>query len=547
MKSKYVFSTLVVLLVMSFVLSACQPAAQQSPATTDVAPATTEPSGTPSRIVWADNDSYYTLDPFISASQWVQHYAVFDPLWVTNLDMTGYVGVLAESWESSADSLSITIHLRQDATFTDGTAVNADAIKWDIDYYKDPEVGSPFGGWMVDVVDSVEVVDPFTLKINLKTPYAPFYYWMAQMVFPSPTAYQQLGADAFANAPVGSSAFKVVENVPDSHILYEKNPDFHWYPSFIQNPGPSKVDEFEVKFGLEEQVAFAQLQTGEIDVAVVPAANVDAALADPNLEVVQRVQAGIQYLGFNTEVAPFSDVAFRKALTNAINRDELIQVGYEGKAIPVWSPLSPAVFGWSDTFEEEAKASEPFDAAQAIQKLTDAGYVDVNGDGFIEDKDGNPMELTLMYTDNVINKLVCETLQGQLKDVGLNVVLEAAEGQVIMDATKVGSHQMIYWAYGLSDATILSYLFKSNRIGGSNRTRFNSPEMDRLLDIMESEMNPDVRLEKVIDAMRYEVEQRPFISLFAQNRYYAFRKSEFTGVIFDSAGVPYFGDATPVQ
>jgi peptide/nickel transport system substrate-binding protein len=544
MKSRFVFAALAILLIASFVLSACQPAPTEQAAVTEAAPAV---STTPSRIVWADNDSYYTLDPFISASQWVQHYAVFDPLWVTNLDMTGYVGVLAESWESSEDGLSITIHLRQGATFTDGTAVDAAAIKWDLDYYKDPDLGSPFGGWMVDVVDTVDVIDTNTLKITLKSPYAPFYYWMAQMVFPSPTAYQNLGADAFANAPVGSGPFKVVENVPDSYISYVKNADYAWYPSFIQNRGASKIDEFYIKFGLEDQVIFAQLQTGEIDVAQVPAANVDAALADPNLEVVQRIQAGIQYLGFNTEIAPFNDLAFRKALANAINRDELIQVGYEGKAIPVWSPLSPAVFGYNQAFEDEAKASEPFDAAMAIQKLTDAGYVDSNGDGFVEDKDGNPMELTLAYTDNVVNKLICETLQGQLKDVGVNVVLEALEGQVIMDMTKEGTHEMIYWAYGLSDATILSYLFKSNRIGGSNRTRFNSPEMDRLLDIMESEMNPDVRLQKVVDVMRYEVEQRPFISLFAQNRYYAFRKSEFTGVVFDSSGVPYFGDAAPVQ
>ena len=88
-------------------------------------------------------------------------------------DLKEYVPYVAESWTFSEDNLSMTVKLREDVTFTDGTPVNAEAIEWNVLKHLDPELASPGGGDLRDAVASIEIVDEYTFTLNLNAPYAP--------------------------------------------------------------------------------------------------------------------------------------------------------------------------------------------------------------------------------------------------------------------------------------------------------------------------------------------------------------------------------------
>ena len=112
-------------------------------------------------------------------------------------DLSGYVGDLAESWEISADNKTVTFKLRPEAVFHDGTPVNAEAIKYNVDKYMDETLASPQGGDMRSILESLEIIDDTTVAFHLNAPYAPFFNYMQGLEIVSPTAYEKYGPGQF--------------------------------------------------------------------------------------------------------------------------------------------------------------------------------------------------------------------------------------------------------------------------------------------------------------------------------------------------------------
>ena len=96
--------------------------------------------------------------------------------------------------------------------------------------------------------------------------------------------------------------------------------------------------------------------------------------------------------------------------------------------------------------------------------------------------------------------------------------------------TVKGTHEMILWGYGLIDPSILTYLFHSERLGRSNRTRFVRPELDTLLNAADGALDWSVRQQKVADVLKYLVEQRPNIPLWSAYSYTGYRKDKIAGL-----------------
>ncbi|MBK8021143.1 MAG: hypothetical protein IPK19_06825 [Chloroflexi bacterium] len=149
------------------------------------------------RIVVADGASNVSLDPFVTSWHSWPHYALFPTLFVRD-DTMEYVGFLADTREIGDDGLSLTINLIQTATFTDGTPVNAEAIKYNLDKYANPDTGASQGADLIGLLLSTEVVDEYTLKLNLASSFAPLFFVLANLEIVSPTAYEALGRRTLA-------------------------------------------------------------------------------------------------------------------------------------------------------------------------------------------------------------------------------------------------------------------------------------------------------------------------------------------------------------
>ncbi len=578
MKTKSSLLTILsMVMIASMVLAACAPAATPTAAPTVAAPttapvsptsaptavpatavpptavpATAGPTTAPTaagptkggKIVVSDAaGNYFTLDEFVSPWHDYADYAMYDPMLSTKLDFSGYVGGLVEDqWEVSSDNLTVTFHVRQGLKFQDGTVVDAAALKWNLDHWIDPKVAAPGGGNLQSAIKSVEAPDATTLIIHLLAPYAPLYNELAGAEMASPTAYQALGPDKFAQAPVGAGPFEKPVIVPNDSYTYSRYDAYNWAPNIFQNKGPAYPDQFEVKFVADDQTAFAALQTGEINVlASIPAQFLDQAKADPKITIVQGAETGGEYLGFNTQYPPFDNPQVRVAISYAINRDEVIQAAVSGAGVPMYSNLSTAEIGYSQEAEDYGKSkSDNVDTAKKM--LADLGYK-AGSDGILVGKDGKRMEFKLSNTGTDEIKRIAEDIQAQLKDIGIQADLDVKDSNTIKKMTQDGTHQMIIWGYGLLDPNILTYLFSSTRIGVSNRTRFSNPDLDKMLKDADSTMDYNSRMQKVNAILKFLIDQRPNIPLFSHIYYAGYRNDIIAGLKFDKAANPNFMDA----
>ena len=336
------------------------------------------------RLIVADANSNTSLDPFVSSWHSWPHYAIYPTLFARALDMS-YVGFLADTWEVSEDSKSLTINLIDSASFTDGTPIDAAAIQWNLERYANPDTGASQGADLITLLDSIEINSDHSFTMHMTSPYAPLFFVLSGLEIVSPTAYEAAGPDNFGTSPVGGGPFMFKELVTDNYVLFERNPDFTWAPpELYDHSGPVFLEELQILFIGEEQTVLAALETGEVSLAGIPTQNLAGAEANPDIDVHVAQLNQIRYVGFNTSKDPWTNPDLRKAFAYATDRQEFVTLAWEDLAEPLYQPLPPTIWGHNPDLDAQAPS---FDPDKAMAMLDELGYVDVNGDGLREDPD----------------------------------------------------------------------------------------------------------------------------------------------------------------
>ncbi|MFN8528843.1 MAG: ABC transporter substrate-binding protein [Anaerolineae bacterium] len=464
------------------------------------------------RLVVADGASNVSLDPFVTAWHSWPHYAIFSTLFVRdeNLD---YVGFLADTWEVAEDGMSLTIHLIQNATFTDGTPVNAEAIKWNLDKYANPDTGASQGADLIGLLVSTDVIDEYTVQLNLNASFAPLFYVLSGLEIVSPTAYEAAGPENFGTAPVGAGPFMLEELNTNNYVLLQRNPDFTWAPpELYDNPGPVPLEELQILFLDEQQTILSALETGEVTVAGIPTQNLADVQANPDITVDTAQLNELRYIGFNTSKAPWDNVELRRAFAYATDREEVNLLAYDGLAQTVYQPLPPAIWGHNPDLDATSYHYEPERAAAMFDEL---GYVDANGDGVRDNPDGSAWSVPLAVVNSDEMLRIAEVIDAQWRALGIPVEIQPMERSALIDLTTTGTHDLFLLYYGYSDPSILTYFFDPDRRGGSNRTWFVSDELTALLQAADTDLNQETRYEKVTAVSQYIIDQSPWIFLAA--------------------------------
>jgi peptide/nickel transport system substrate-binding protein len=237
-------------------------------------------------------------DPVTSTAGWDTHALalVYDGL--TQLDKEGeVVPGLAESWEYSADGTAVTFHLREDAVFSDGSPVTADAVKQNLERGRDQENSTLAG--QLRIVTGVDVEDEHTATVHLdQADYqVPNLFAGKTGFIVNPAAFDDV--QSLATQPEGSGPFSLEEYVPNAHANLEKNTKY-WNADHIF------IDEFSVVPVTDPATIVAGVNSGQWDVALVPPAQVDGAKA-AGLEVETIKALTVRALDVNRTVAPFDD------------------------------------------------------------------------------------------------------------------------------------------------------------------------------------------------------------------------------------------------
>ncbi|MGE5596193.1 MAG: ABC transporter substrate-binding protein, partial [Hyphomicrobiales bacterium] len=373
---------------------------------------------------------------------------------------------LVSEWEQ-VDPTVVTLKLRNDLKFTDGTPVNAAAVKFAFERQADPNLGAPRRATLAGV--TVDVIDDLTARVNFSKPNAPFLEALAINApagigaLVSPTAVEKLGNDKFNENPVSVGPFTIEKLGLDSESTFVPNPDWP-----ITAPNGDKLpylDRVRVRVIPETAVAVAELQSGGIDLDYVfLGENVAQIEGQSDLTVMVGKGAITQRVGLQLSKAPTNIVAFRKALAYAFDRDEFAVTFTDGLGDPGRGPLTQLTWAYD--------ASAPYysyDEKKARDFLSQAGL------------EGGTKVNICTYTSGVYPR-IGEMIQAQLKKIGVDVTVDSMEVPVYTERyRKNGEYSLGLEGGGAPQGdpfqTLASLFGTANQPGGTEM-----PEVDALLE-----------------------------------------------------------------
>ncbi|KIX13630.1 ABC transporter substrate-binding protein [Dethiosulfatarculus sandiegensis] len=307
---------------------------------------------------------------------------------------------LATGYEVSKDGLTWTIKLRKGVKYTDGTPFNAQAMKVTFDRILNPKLRVPLR-FAVSMVKSCDVVDDYTIKLNLKYPFAPLAptLSMALVTAMSPTAIKKYGEDVRQH-PVGAGPYVLTEWVKGDRIVMVRNKDYY-------GKKPT-VEKIVWKVVPEVSTREAMLRSGEIDVCYKPSpANVAALDADSNLKVDAPLDTRTIFMGLNCQKGITKNKLVRQAFNYAVDKRAIVKKILFGTAQAMDGPCSPILFGYKKMANQY-----DYDPEKAKALLKKAGF-DFN-------------QVVKMRTPNgryLFDKQVSETVQAFLQAIGVKVEL----------------------------------------------------------------------------------------------------------------------------
>ncbi len=385
-------------------------------------------------------------------------------------------GELAESWEISADNLTITFHLRKGVKWHDGAPFTSADVKFNYELYVDPKTPTAYAESFKQVT-RVETPDPYTFVAHYEKPYAPALISWGMSVHPKHLlAGQEVTKSSLARKPIGTGPYKLADWQAGEKIVLEANPDYFEGQPYIKRVVYRIIPDISTQF--------LELQTGSLDFMGLAPLQFDRQTDTPAFRRLYNkfryLNFGYTYLGYNLNRPLFQDKKVRQALAYAINKEELIEGVLLGYGAVATGPYKP------DTWVHNADVPRyDYSPEKARELLQSAGWTDSDGDGVL-DKDGRKFAFTIVTNQgNDLRSKTGEIIQRRFKDVGVEVKLRVIEWATFLKE---------FINPGNFDATILGWtggpepdqfnIWHSSKIGPRqlNFIGFKNAEVDQLLE-----------------------------------------------------------------
>jgi len=418
-----------------------------------------------------------------------------------------------------------TLKLRKGVKFHDGTEFNADAVKFNFDRWRDTKnpyhkgggsdtsdfayYAAQFGGFDDDsVIESVDVVDEYTVRFNLKEPLGPFVrnLTMSPFAIASPAAIKK-NVDDFWEEPVGSGPYKFVTWERNSQIRFKANDD--WWGSSApasQGFGGPHLKQAIIKSIPDNTQRVAALTGNQLNAAdgLVPD-DVPAVEDQQGFEVKFRPPNTIGYLAMNNEKPPFDDPRVRQAFNYAINMPQIVESVLRGQG-EVASNYFPSLLPY---FDDSIKPY-PYDPDKAKQLLKDAGAANFKTDLWY-------MPIPRPYMPDA--KSVAQVMQQNLEKVGVSAKLVTYEWATYLTKTSSGEHStcLLGWTGDNGDPdNFLNVLLNSATATSENAQNvayYKNPEVDKLLLKGQTTVDENARKNAYYKAQAILHEDAPWVPI----------------------------------
>ena len=424
-----------------------------------------------------------------------------------NLDLEGE---LAQSWQVSPDSKTITFTLKPNLKWADGKPLTSADVLWTWQSVTDEKTGSPYASDF-QLVKKAEAPDALTFSVTYAQAYAPALdSWAGLQVLPKHLLEgKDLHTTAFARNPVGSSYYKLDKWTHGENLKLSRNAS-----SVL---GPAKIDHLISRIIPDNSAQFLELMAGNIDsMGLDPIKYSRIIPARPELKqtlaLYKELGNSYTYLGFNLKHKPFDDKRVRQAINYAIDKQEIIDGVYLGLGINIASPYKPGT-RWSNP----ALKPYGYDPTKAKALLKEAGFADTNSDGIVE-LNGKPFSFEIVTNQNKEREKSAVLIQRRLMEVGIKVNIRAIEwASFISRFIKTGDFDVVLLGWGLGLDPDQFNIWHSSQQGGDkfNFIGYNNPAVDKLLEQGRVELDPDKRQKIYHEFAKVLLEDSPIVYLSA--------------------------------
>lgn len=452
-----------------------------------------QPEGDPQSggtLVWSAFLEPRSLDPVVTnataSTGGVEMINIYDTLTRYDAEEGAVVPQLAESVEPNDDFTEFTVTLRPGLTFSDGSPLDAAAVKWSVDRYAAAQA-APEGRLWNSSVESVEVVDETTVKFNLIERYPSFPNLLSSgpgmIVAESSVAN---GEDAFE--PIGAGPFVLTEFRTGEAVIMEANPNY-W-------DGEPYLDSLRISYLNNQQAAMEAMRNNDVQAALLRDADkVDEMLEADYSAYVNMVAASNSAI-FNSSSAPGGDLRVRKAMAMAIDPEVIHERAYDGKGIPTLR-LFPEYSRWYDESTPQIEYN-PEEAQRLLEEAKADGY-----DGKLIFSDGQ----------DEASRATALVVKGQLEAIGFEVetnLLRTAAEQIT--AAIQGEYEALGW--GVSIREFDPYAKISTAMHSEGTQLYNMPTSEKMDDLVAQLKAADEdEAKEVMKQIETEyVEYIPFVS-----------------------------------
>jgi peptide/nickel transport system substrate-binding protein len=473
-------------------------------------------------LVYATTDHLTVLDPANAYDfhTWEIFQNISNGLLKYKPGTTEIIPGLAESYTANSDASEYTFKLRKGLKFSDGTPFNAEVVKWSVDRVIALE-GDP--SWLVtSYVDSVEVVDEYTVKFKLVGPVGFFPSVVATVpYFPmNPKLYPE---DHWINDPseliggkyAGLGPYNLVSFKRDEEVIFEANPDYYG--------AKPKVDRIVLRYFADATTMRLALEKGEVDLVyktLNPSDIVDLS-KNSNYKTFKMSGPYIRYLCFEVSEGQFTDKRLRQAVGALINRQEIIDKVFLGQCQPLYSMVPNGMIYHTDDFKTKLGDGN---VQLANKLLAEAGY-----------SAAKPLVFDLWYPPQHYGdteKDMVEVMQAQLqKSPAVKVNLKSAEWATYINNldTKQMKVFTLGWYPDYIDPDNYTAAFASTQGSPGMGIYFSDPEWDALFTKEQTSADPNVRKQAFEDLQMRWTDQCPTVPIF-QGNLYVFTKPNVSGV-----------------
>lgn len=438
---------------------------------------------------------------------------------------------LAESWTVDKGGREVTFTIRKGVSFTDGTPVDAESVRYSLDRFlklskRKADVGP---------LEKVDTVGTDKVRLTFGKPFAAIFVALdsSYLGIVSKTAAEKAG-EAFGRQPVGSGPYTLKDWRPGSTLLFARNPSYKSLRDDVTNKGPAYPDEWQIQIVKEEGTRMAALETGALHLSWAPFEEVPRITSHRDLQLIEREKGtSFIFLEFNTKKPPFDNLDLRRAVAYSVSPKEVLDASYLYGTL-IEAPLPVGVPGYAkDVGRRYGYAPNE---GKALEHFKKAGYTK-GADGRLRDTQGRALKITLTTWVAPQISRAAQMIQAQLQAAGIDVDLSQSEAGVFLAKLPEAKHDFDLMRQTFADPQGLTRLVHSP----GRWNHYGNPKLDALLAQADSELDPDKRFAVLKEVQRMVLEEAAIVPLFSDTFLIAARK-EVRGYKFDATGTPLYHD-----